>query len=347
MSYDYKAAAAVPGIASEESPCATIPVKQPTVSTRRRLQNRIAQRKYREKKASSKQTFEESSPDEPWTPQWNIVDGRLCIVGNQEFAEESEWFLSNRDMLQLGLSGVTHQDSSSMTDSGGAYADLAAQLGHEAYAQHVPVISSEMPSATTQCHVSTPAYMSEGASRQLLAQPTNATPNPSEISRTPFSVVDHPSLTEDGTEGSRQREEREMTMQLQHTTFSPQDGYSSVTRSGLANNHSLEPVAAVSPILHLAVQSRNRGILSLLLKHADVAVDERDKDGYTALHIAVKLGDEALVSLLLRHSASAHICDLRGQNALYLAVSGGHENIVKLLLEGAEQHRAVCCREPH
>ena len=100
-----------------------------------------------------------------------------------------------------------------------------------------------------------------------------------------------------------------------------------------SSSSSPPPPSAAPPLLHVAARSRNRRIMTTLLKHG-VSPNERDELGRTALHVAAALGDEALVALLLRCGADSGICDVHGQTALYMAVEGGYGEVVEMLLGG-------------
>lgn len=90
------------------------------------------------------------------------------------------------------------------------------------------------------------------------------------------------------------------------------------------------------PLLHVAMRSRNRAVVQVLLQRGAVAVDERDVEGRTALHIAAGLGDGAMIGVLLANGADTQARDVRGHLALYYAVEQGHCEVVERLLDGAD-----------
>lgn len=97
------------------------------------------------------------------------------------------------------------------------------------------------------------------------------------------------------------------------------------------------PVDQVQPLLHVAVRSRNRAMIVVLLQYGGASVADQDANGETALHIATELADRGIVSLLLCYGADISIRNARGQDALHLAVSAGHTAIVELMLGKAAE----------
>lgn len=73
------------------------------------------------------------------------------------------------------------------------------------------------------------------------------------------------------------------------------------------------------------------------IKHE--AINENDRDGYTALHRAADSGHETVVRVLLRDGAEINRKDRHGSTALHWAAASGHATVVQLLLEnGAQIH---------
>jgi hypothetical protein len=90
-----------------------------------------------------------------------------------------------------------------------------------------------------------------------------------------------------------------------------------------------------APLLHVAVRTRKKTMVCLLLRRGATAVDERDAQGRTALHVAVECGDEGMVRLLLKHGAdpNANAKDGSRLDILRLAVECGREEIVETILD--------------
>ncbi|KAJ5516391.1 ankyrin repeat-containing protein [Penicillium freii] len=81
------------------------------------------------------------------------------------------------------------------------------------------------------------------------------------------------------------------------------------------------------PLLHIAARNGNCSMLQTLLEHR-AGVNECDAQGRTALHLAAEQGHEAAVSLLLDSGADNEICDADGKSPLFLAVSAGYTIVV-------------------
>ena len=87
------------------------------------------------------------------------------------------------------------------------------------------------------------------------------------------------------------------------------------------------------PLLHVAIRSRSRDVIRVLLRRGAVNIDDRDAGGRTALHLAAEIGDESLVGLLLGHGADSQLRDYRGRLPVYYAVEKGHHEVVEVLID--------------
>jgi len=92
-----------------------------------------------------------------------------------------------------------------------------------------------------------------------------------------------------------------------------------------------------APLLHVAIRTRKKTMVRLLLRRGATAVDDRDAHGRTALHVAAQAGDEEMVLLLLKYGADPEAMDGNGLDALRLAVEHGREEIVEMLLDAMAQ----------
>ncbi|WP_341816937.1 ankyrin repeat domain-containing protein [Wolbachia endosymbiont (group A) of Agelastica alni] len=87
------------------------------------------------------------------------------------------------------------------------------------------------------------------------------------------------------------------------------------------------------PLIYLAVESRNKEVVELLLKKG-VKVDEKDKKKRTALmRAAEKKGCVQIVQLLLGYDTDVYAVDTDGWNVLQLATMSGDKDTVILLFE--------------
>ncbi|TVY34151.1 Protein TANC1, partial [Lachnellula occidentalis] len=87
------------------------------------------------------------------------------------------------------------------------------------------------------------------------------------------------------------------------------------------------------PLLHVAIRTRKKSMIRLLLRRGVSTINEQDSDGRTALHVAAQSGDEEMVETLLKHGADPKALDKHGLDALHCAVKQGHEEVVETLLD--------------
>ncbi|KAF4956366.1 hypothetical protein FGADI_3943 [Fusarium gaditjirri] len=85
--------------------------------------------------------------------------------------------------------------------------------------------------------------------------------------------------------------------------------------------------------LHVACLGQFPDIVQLLIEAPGIELDAVDKIKQTPLHLAVEKGDERIVKLLAGKMSEVDQRDKNGQTALHLAVSSGHENHTKVLLD--------------
>jgi len=88
-------------------------------------------------------------------------------------------------------------------------------------------------------------------------------------------------------------------------------------------------------LLTAAAQGGNRTIIDLVLRH-NGSVDERERDGKTALFYAAEAGEQACVRRLLQACAAVNVQDSKsGWTALMCAVGSDHRTVTDLLLRAS------------
>ncbi|CCC06746.1 hypothetical protein SMACR_00777 [Sordaria macrospora] len=90
------------------------------------------------------------------------------------------------------------------------------------------------------------------------------------------------------------------------------------------------------PLLHTAAKNGNCGIIQMLLDH-NTDVNERNSNGMTALHVAIENSQEDVIMLLLQRGVDVNAEDNSHRTALSMAVSKNSESGVRLcLMHGAD-----------
>lgn len=90
------------------------------------------------------------------------------------------------------------------------------------------------------------------------------------------------------------------------------------------------------PLLHTAAKKGNCEIVQMLLEH-NANINERNSGGMTALHLAIEYQQEDIIMLLLRNGVDVNAADSEGRTALSMAVNNSCESGVRLfLLHGAD-----------
>lgn len=85
--------------------------------------------------------------------------------------------------------------------------------------------------------------------------------------------------------------------------------------------------------LHLAVRNEHEDVIQELVKNS-ICLEVQDQGGQTALHSAAANGYDRAVACLVAAGADLECKDSRGQSALHLAAANGWDNILQLLFNG-------------
>jgi ankyrin repeat protein len=70
-----------------------------------------------------------------------------------------------------------------------------------------------------------------------------------------------------------------------------------------------------------------------MLLDSGVDINERDRDGSTALHLAIQMRQDAIIRLLLERGALTSVKDSRGKTPTHLAIYSNFETGLKILLD--------------
>ncbi|PQE16272.1 ankyrin repeat-containing protein [Rutstroemia sp. NJR-2017a WRK4] len=310
-----------------------IQVEVDSVTEHRRLQNRLSQRKFRQKKAEEQKlaqtTFELATNDVETTLRG--YDGNVESL-HEDYAgyglspsismnEETSW----QSLLQ-NLPHQAHSISSppNMMVGGDMGMDMNMELSREQPRRLTDTgtdISNDVSSSTLHYYllpVKPNILTMNLASLEAETVGDNPyysawTPNTGVGSSTPNSSISSSAASN------------------YHFPYRP-EGPSPTPKSSTTSTFPSLP-----PLLHVSAQTGNRGVVQSLLKHG-AAVNETDGHGQSALHVAAEYGHEAIVSLLLAHGADIEALDKDGKSALYLAVSASHNEVVDVLLRHRQEH---------
>ncbi|KAL9083285.1 MAG: hypothetical protein Q9165_008591 [Trypethelium subeluteriae] len=314
---------------------------QPTVSTRRRLQNRIAQRKLRERRALKTLSVEDSAANWMFTINADTDDGRPYSATNRQYIQDPQNFLDDRiENIKFAASRTNQPPHLHSPDTaGGAIGHVEAVIDTQQHAGRC-YPSPQSPSSLS-------GQTSSGVNQPVVCSSDFPSSSSTSVGMNGSNIPLHGNLLDDcglllaNHTGAGLPSSESGTPPKHYEHGDPQltnNLGGSVAPKSNASSQLISQVGTTKlpPLLHTAARSRNCRIVETLLRRGVAAVNERDEDGRTALHIAAELGDETTMSLLLSHGAHPCLRDLRGQNALYIAVSEGHQNVVELLLGSGE-----------
>ena len=124
-------------------------------------------------------------------------------------------------------------------------------------------------------------------------------------------------------------------------SYSSRGNSSASSTSSMEQLYTLSPPSASyyetppqkDPLLHVAVRTQKKSMVRLLLHRGASWINEQDINGRTALHVAAQTGDDEMVETLLQHGADPKALDGDGLDSLRCAVERGHEVVAEKLLE--------------
>ncbi|KAK0636629.1 hypothetical protein B0T17DRAFT_86028 [Bombardia bombarda] len=295
------------------------PPQTAPVSDRRKLQNRIAQRRFRQKKA-----LEARSAN-----QYLFVDCNW-----QEFRHFHQQFPTGFNvqvapdpaaMLSMAQRSWTHP-----VDQDVFRWDSHMELSGE----RADFFLSSPPStdlAASSSSSTTSTATSPGYSGPLNDEPISST-------TAAFSTPNHYHTCRHAMPTSNQNQQ-----QISPHLIDPSLSDQPYPHSHTTNDHPVPQPAHVQrdqqpfePLLHTAAKRGNCEIVKMLLDH-NADINERNDKGMTALHIAIEHNQGKVVMLLLQNGVDVNATDNEGHTALSLAVNNNCEAGVRLfLLHGAD-----------
>ena len=103
-------------------------------------------------------------------------------------------------------------------------------------------------------------------------------------------------------------------------------------RQAIADGASVNSKRNEITCLMAAVAKSHVEIVSLLLEHPEIAVNEKDDCNQAAIHLACGMGNMRIIRMLLESGADSNCRGLGGKTCLMIAVGSGHQDVVNLLL---------------
>ncbi|KAI9688390.1 MAG: hypothetical protein M1822_001339 [Bathelium mastoideum] len=286
-------------------------VELPTDATeRRRLQNRIAQRKFRQKRdqrriadeahndtPSSSATQSPNLPLPPSSQSSNIRTPEVCF--------SAAGSTNKPDFSSLDLSDASYSTGPSADDIN---FDLDA-------------IDSLSPNANTSGSSFEPSFSRPRFTQDLDFASSNTAQTSSTVPRLRDPFFSSSELSAPDSGGAQNQSLH------RHTDFIS-------SRHNDISNSIFTPAKDDGWLstLHIAAQKGNDRIVRTLMQ-CSIDCNEKDSDGRTPLMYAVVGNHEAVVSTLLAHGARLSEVDREHRNALHWAVLYRRENVLRVLLE--------------
>ena len=275
---------------------------------RRRLQNRLAQRKFRRKHALQ-------SP--PW--ESDTVFAHLYTEKREKRQQE----MINRDEN----ASTTAFGSSSVSSPAQVRASVLTQSISPPTAANVGSFSSDLIPGAEDLHLWNVQFESLDGNLLGIGTPVSTGPSnlvtdtvPTAPSRdsahfSSASLKMPPHDTGSNHAGSADRSPwLDDQLRMVPTSPAPDSGWLSA--------------------LHIAAQRGHEGILRSLMLRGNLDYNGQDSDGRTPLMLAVIGNHEKAVELLLAHGAKLDVTDQEKRSALHWAVLYQHERVLRLILEG-------------
>ncbi|KAF9887636.1 hypothetical protein FE257_009729 [Aspergillus nanangensis] len=323
-------------------------------SERRKAQNRVAQRKFRSKKALSNQPSTELNPQQP-------VDSSASSQNNSITA--GSWMATSREQTPgLPLSTFADLPTTSPHDDPGPWPDLSLSnmpsdmasfqlLGlsspytispdsgsNAQFQQGATSWSSGHSPASLSGIGGSPGYFSHddgaaprtGGSRTYTSGPGNVDTSASRPASNTASRP--PSVYRTWSEPSSWNSPRLPPSEHGPGSCSPASCARRSPSSSEISGISSTGLQDWNLPLHIAAEKGHESIVKALVE-SGVDVNERDSTGCTALHIAVRYKQEGLLKILLDNGADVNAQDGLGWTPVHTAADNGFSAGLRLLLD--------------
>ncbi|KAK5992007.1 Ankyrin repeat domain-containing protein 2 [Cladobotryum mycophilum] len=288
---------------------------------RRRLQNRIAQRRFRQKKALEQQCW---LIDDVWHTDndgYSIPTGPTTVSLELPMGSggHSVTDMTPNPSIDTSLSLLGQESSQWERQSSSHAFGLTGIQGQQALMPISPPTSISSSSSEHGMGSSDHGNFSISqvdAILQEMFHPTNTTATGAAAE---YSILTQSGLNEDSMNSVRDY----LAAQWKHEKH-PQPNW------GPGKDQPPEP------LIHTAVKHGNCDIVQMLINHG-ADVNERDSMGRTPIHVAIENQQAEVLMLLLETGIDVNLCDNEGRTALSMAVNNSCESGVRLfLMHGAD-----------
>ncbi|OAA82122.1 ankyrin repeat protein [Akanthomyces lecanii RCEF 1005] len=308
---------------------------------RRRVQNRIAQRKFRHKRlqnqASSSTPNRRSSAGHSRRPSSSNTVEQATFTPLVSGAPPSPSLFGCID-TRVGPDGLPTTPATVSIDDFAF--DVYFDGSFDSY-YDIPSLPTELPSQSLSCDQSFSAPTVVRTSYPGLPTP-QATVLASYASSSSSSGRSHGTPVGEGSASassidsvSRPGSQRRATLDAQATNIdtSPRMEIAGEAQTSVSDGNGAKCDKGWMSTIHIAVQSGNERILGMLLRQDTEGINCPDSNGRTPLFHGAIQDNEPVVQMLLSHGARIGLLDKEGRSPLHWAVLYRRLEVLRTLLE--------------
>ncbi|KAK0648657.1 ankyrin repeat-containing domain protein [Cercophora newfieldiana] len=269
---------------------------------RRKLQNRIAQRRFRQKRAMEARIAQDSQIESHWHDLGFTPDG--------DPATTTATFPSHEPPQLIGQS-IPTWDSQLLVES--FPLDPTMTTVNLAPVPTIPITSLSPPSSMLSS--TSPGYPQPSQYTSTNTVSSDIAPSTTDAASTPFTPAVPTQAMFDLAAQLCAQARSEVAAEWKAAPTNPNPTWGGKDE----------------PLLHTAVKNGNSDIVQMLINH-NVDMNERNSRGMTALHVAIESQQPDAIMILLKNGVDVNAVDGEGRTALSMAVNNQCESGVRLLL---------------
>ncbi|KAI0178668.1 ankyrin repeat-containing domain protein [Hypoxylon sp. FL1284] len=289
---------------------------------RRRLQNRIAQRKFRQKRGQRRATAVGDGVPGGLVPSLAVdASDSQAINPSHEFSSSAPAFPSDAGASQIGIAGITPPDLDNV-----GYWNLGATDDF---------LSGADPALTLDGVVTSPSQFLQDLQADLTTPASTTLVASTMTDETHVSPASGPDRSNPAAQADAEEEAVVRRPLRWRRSAQLREGQDPAQQSDAGDEGWLGS-------LHIAAaKGLDRMVQVLLQRRGGAGRDERDSDGRTPLMHAVIRGHEPVVRTLLAHGARLAPVDRDARSALHWAALYRRDGLLRVLLErrGGRQRR--------